>query len=358
MRNIFLFAVLLTSLNSKAQSLVGVESVEYDPINNRYLASSDGTSIISIAPDGALGHFGTGFTADYGMEVMNGILYAISGSSVKGYDLSTEAQVLSVSISGAQFLNGMGSNGSDRLWVSDFNGYDIYEVNLSNLSNPTYQMVADQTDLGTSSKPNGIVYDEDNDRILIAGWGSNAGIRALNLNTYAVSNVVANTGLGNIDGIDKDSEGNWYVSSWSPARITKYTNDFSSSEVITVPGISNPADICYAPETDTLAIPGANQVLFVGFENTSVGMDDENFELYRICYRSGFPMVQFEMMNAQYAELTIVDMNGRVVYTVLDGIQPQGPQTVVLSSIGLYSGTYICRMRSKDVSFSERIFVP
>lgn len=340
------------------QSLMGVESVEYDPVNNRYLASSDNSSIISIDPNGALSYFGSGTTADYGMEVMNGVLYAIAGNSIKGYDLTTENQVVSLTISGAQFLNGMGSNGTDRLWVSDFNGYDIYEIDLTNPSVPTYQMVADQTDLGTSSKPNGIVYDADNNRILIAGWGSNAPIRAMDISTYSVTNVVSSTGLGNIDGIDRDAQGNWFISSWTPARITKYSNDFLSSEIITVPGISNPADICYAPETDTLDIPGANQVLFVGFENPSVGIEDENFDLYRIRYHSGSPVVQFELMKAQHVEMEVVDMNGRVVFSILDGMQPEGQHTVVLSSIGLYSGSYICRMRCSELKFSERIFIP
>lgn len=358
MRTLYTLFILLFSLSTMAQSLSGVESIEYDPINNRYLASSDNSSIVAISPNGALSYFGTNATADYGMEVINGILYVIAGTSIKGYDMVNENEAVSLTISGAQFLNGMGSNGVDKLWVSDFNGYKIYEIDLSNLNSPSYQMVADQTDLGTTSKPNGIVYDGYNNRILIAGWGSSAPIRAMDLSTYTVSTVVTNTGLGNIDGIDNDAYGNWFVSSWTPARITKYSNDFSSSEVITVPGISNPADICYSTETDTLAIPGGNQVLFIGFENESVGIEEENFELYRIHYHSGFPIVHFELTQEQFARMEIVDMNGRVVYTVLDGQQQKGPQTVVLSSIGLYSGAYICRMQSKELSFSERIFIP
>jgi sugar lactone lactonase YvrE len=344
--------------NLFAQSLSGVESVEYDPTNNRYLASSDNGSIVAIAPNGALSYFGSGLTADYGMEVMNGTLFVIAGSAIKGYDLTTATQVMSVTISGAQFLNGMGSNGVDKLWVSDFNGYDIYEVNVANLSSPTFSMVADQMDLGTTNKPNGIVYDGDNNRIVFVNWGSNAPIKAMNLTTYAVSTVVPNTGVGNIDGIDKDSEGNWYIASWSPARITKYTNDFSSSEVITVPGISNPADICYATETDTLAIPGGNQVIFVGFESPTVGMDEELYEPYRVYYSSGYPVVQFELGSTQDVSFDILDMSGRVVFTAMQGLQSIGKQTVVLSSVGLYSGAYLCRVISKEVSFTERIVIP
>lgn len=343
------------------QSLSGVESVEYDPINNRYLASSDNSSIVAIAPNGALSYFGSNADADYGMEVMNGTLFAISNNGIKGYDLVSENQVMSLSIPGVQFLNGMGSNGTDKLWVSDFNGYKIYEIDLANLNSPSYAEVANQTDLGTSNKPNGVVYDAPNNRILIVGWNSGAPIKAMDVTTYNVTTVVSNTGLGNIDGIDFDGNSNWYISSWSPNRITKYSNDFSSSEVITIPSpgiLSSPADICYAVETDTLAIPGGNQVLFVGFENSTVGIDEEDFEAFRVSYQSGNPRLHFNLSEVQEATLEVFDATGRLVYTVFDGIQPKGSQTVILSSIGLYSGAYICRLQSKDLSFSQRILIP
>jgi hypothetical protein len=60
------------------------------------------------------------------------------------------------------------------------------------------------------------------------------------------------------------------VNSWSPLRISRFDPDFSETpETIEAPGISNPADICYAKEIDTLAIPnsGNNTVTFIGFEN-------------------------------------------------------------------------------------------
>ncbi|MBL4587194.1 MAG: T9SS type A sorting domain-containing protein [Flavobacteriales bacterium] len=345
---------LLLGTGLMAQSLSGVESVEYDPINKQYLTSSDGTSIVAIAPNGALSYFGNGLQADYGMEVVGNTVFAIVGGSVRGYDLTSETQVMNVSISGASFLNGMASNGTDKLWVTDFSAKKIHEIDITNLGSATTGQIATTG----SSTPNGIVYDGANNRCLFVTWGTGV-IKEMALSNYAISTVVGSTGLTNIDGIDADGNGNWYISSWSPARITKYNNDFSSSETITVPGISNPADICYAPETDTLAIPGGNQVLFVGFESSPVGLSEsESFEPYGIHYSSGYPVVKFELTNLQDVTLEIIDMSGRVAYTVLEGPQPAGAQTVVLSSIGLYSGAYVCRLTSKELSFSERIVIP
>lgn len=349
----FVFTAFLQS--AMAQSLSGVESVEYDPINNQYLTSSDGTSIVAIAPNGALSHFGSGLQADYGMEVVNGTLFTIVGGTIKGYSLANATEVMSMPILGTSFLNGMGNNGSDKLWVSDFSAKKIYEVDISNLSSPSYTQVVSNT----ITTPNGIVYDDANSRILFTNWGSNAAIKAIDATSYNVTNVVANTGVGNIDGIDMDGNGNWYISSWSPARITKYNNDFSISETITVPGISSPADICYAPETDTLAIPGGDQVLFIGFETSTVGIDNSKSEdPFRVHYHNGYPIVQFELKENQNAVFEILDLGGQNVYTVFEGMQSKGRQSVVLSSIGLYSGGYLCRLSSKELTATKRIIIP
>jgi len=88
-------------------------------------------------------------------------------------------------------------------------------------------------------------------------WGLYASIIAIDLTTEEQTTVVANTGLGNLDGVDMDGDGRFYVSSWSPARITRYSNDFATSEFVVqgyVEGLSNPADISYSIETDTLGV--------------------------------------------------------------------------------------------------------
>jgi len=352
-----LLLLFICSISTNAQSLSGVESVEYDPINNRYLASSDGTSIVAIAPNGALSHFGSGLTARYGMEIVGNTLFAISTTHIKGYDLTSETPVMDLNISGASFLNGLGSDGGNRLWASDFGSKKIYEIDITNLSSPTYATVANQTDLN-SQQPNGIVYDAANNRIVFVNWGNNAPIKAMDLTSYAVT-TVANTTLTNIDGIDRDALGNWYVASWSPARITRYSNDFSSSEIITVPGISSPADICYAIETDTLAIPGGNQMLFVGFENPTVGITENSATAaLRVIYDAGLPQLKFTLTQAQFVAIDLFDMSGKLVHKALEGVQSAGAHTVVLGAIGLPSGTYVCQMRSESLSASERVVIP
>lgn len=346
-----LFVVLLTlPLGVFAQSLNGVESVEYDPINNRYLASSDNSSIVAIAPNGSLSHFGSGLDANYGMEVMGNTLFAIVGTHVYGYDLTTEAEVMDINISGAGFLNGMGSDAStNRIWVSDFSNDRIYEIDASDLGNPTSTMVVSSTNY----QPNGVYHDAANNRLLYVTWGTGRVVE-VDLTDYSQS-LIVNVGVSNIDGIDADNQGNYYLAHWSPAGITKYNNDFSSSENVSVPGISNPADICYALGPDTLAIPGGNQVRFVGFES-SVGVDESELNQGLTVFpnpANRSSVVNYKVDNEEALTITLHDVSGRLISELANGSHRPGSYTIALAGFDLSKGTYVCKMIKGGITTSS-----
>jgi hypothetical protein len=348
----FFVVLLLAPATVLAQSLSGVESVEYDPINDRYLASSDNTSIVEIAPDGTLSHFGSGLDADYGMEVMGNTLFAVTGSTVKGYDLTTEMEVMRASIPGASFLNGLTNNGNSTLWVTDFGNGRIIEIDASNFGSPTTNVIVNST----GCTPNGIVYDEANYRLIFVCWGSSAAIKQVDLSNNQVSNLVANTGVGNIDGIDQDNDGNYYISHWSPNGITKYNNDFSSSEAVTTPSLSSPADICYAMGPDTLAIPGGGQVVFVGFE-TSVGIEEPIAEADFGIYpnpANGGSIINLEMAAADKVVLTLHDVAGKLIAELMNGTLQTGNHQFGLSDLELTDGTYICKLNKGGSTTSSK----
>ncbi|HBL38404.1 MAG TPA: hypothetical protein DDZ19_04860 [Flavobacteriales bacterium] len=248
---LLLLGTALPLLLVHAQTPGNIEAAEYDPSENRWFISNN-TSILSTA-DGGLSYdyFGNA-TASHGMEVMDGHLYAIGNNVVRAYDLTTAALVGSTNISGAVFLNGMGSR-SGELIVSDFSTGKLHRIDISDPAN----MVSEVLVSSTGTTPNGVVIDDENNRALVVNWGNNASIISVDLETAALSEIVPNTGMGNLDGIDMDGEGRFYVSSWSPARITRYSNDFSTSEIVVQgagSGLSNPADISYAIATDTLGV--------------------------------------------------------------------------------------------------------
>ncbi len=269
----------------QAQNLQTIESIEYDPIQGRFLVSNS-NSVVHVDGDGnGVSTLPSPLAAAYGMEIFDNHLFAIHSNRVKVFDLATNTLVQNVNITGAGFLNGMASDGVARVWVTDFSTKKIHQIDFTDLANPVTILLSNNT----TTTPNGIVYDEANNRLVFVAWGSNAPIKALDLTDNTIT-TLATTTLGNCDGIDKDGLGNYFVASWSPNRITKYSPDFSVSEIITVAGgLSSAADICYANEIDTLAIPntGNTTVVYVGFDNTPNNINN-------LALNSDFSVASFE----------------------------------------------------------------
>ncbi len=344
MKKIQLFVFLLIcTFQVQSQTLTQIESVEYDASQNRFFISN-GSNIIARASNGDLSFFGSE-GATHGMEVLGNHLFVIDGSTIRGFELDTENEVMTLNISGASFLNGLTNDGVATLYATDFSGKKIYKIDVSDLTNPTYEIIVNST----GSTPNGIVFDGTNNRLIFVNWGNNAPIKAVDLSDNSVSTIVT-TSVGNIDGIDEDNDGNYYIAYWNPSKIAKYDNAFANPpEVISTPFLNNPADICYAKEIDTLAIPhypsGIDQVTFVGFETDTISsiydIYSNDFEL------EVFPnpvtensVVRFSLEKKTPLQLSILNQEGKLVKTLLQGEQMKGEHTVSFAGMKIPAGIY------------------
>lgn len=249
----------------------GPESVEYDPVGDRYFVSNTATGVIrSRDQAGVVTDFATVSPPPYGLEIMGETLYACSGGGIKGYSLSDGSLVYERDLGGS-FCNGITTDGS-HLYVTDFplSAKRIFKVDP----------VADEQSIlvaNTGAQPNGIVWDPMGDRLVVVFWGSNAPIRSYDPITGGPTTLVANTGLANIDGITIDCLGNFLVASWDPDRITRYTASFSQpGEDVGITGLSNPADIDFDPVNNRICIPnsGSNTVQLVDVGCTAA-MDEQ-----------------------------------------------------------------------------------
>lgn len=347
MQYFFTLSILVSSLALCSQNLSSVESVEYDAVNHRFLAGN-GSSVIIVDGNGdEVDYFGSDPEADYGMEVMGNTLFCIVGSAVKGYDLTSGAEVMTKTISGAQFLNGLASDGDHRIWVTDFNAKKIHELDVTDFEN----VISTEVVSSTTTTPNGIVYDEIGNRLVFVNWGGSAKIKAVALSDYAVTTLTT-TMLSNLDGIDSDSQGNYFVSSWSPTRITKFNNDFSTDEIITAPGIDAPADICYAIEIDTLAIPnsGNNTITFVGLNTVGIheGIKSSlglSFSPNPVTEQT---VVEFELNTEDSVLLEILNEEGKRVYTLVNERLPKGRHKILMAGVELSKGVYFYRLKTTE----------
>ena len=344
MKKIQLFVFLIIcSFQVQSQTLTQIEAVEYDASQNRFFISN-GSNIIARASNGNLSFFGSE-GATNGMEVLGNHLFVIDGSTIRGFELDTENEVMTLNISGAGFLNGLTNDGVSTLYATDFSGKKIYKIDVSDLSNPSSEIIVNNT----GSTPNGIIFDGVNNRLIFVNWGNNAPIKAVDLSDNSVSTIVT-TSVGNIDGIDEDNDGNYYIAYWNPSKIAKYDNAFANPpEVVSTPFLQNPADICYAKEIDTLAIPhypsGTHQVTLVGLAPDTISsihdIYSNDFEL------EVFPnpvtensVVRFSLDKKTPLQLSILTQEGKLVQTLLQGEQMIGEHTVSFTGMKIPSGIY------------------
>ena len=333
------------------QSYQSAESAEYDEANNRFLISN-GSNMLARSADNVLTFFGNGNT-NYGLEVMGNTVFGISGDAIVGYDLDSEQEVMSITIPGASFLNGLTNDGQNTLYASDFGSKKIYKIDVSDFANPTQETFLDNL----SDTPNGLLFDEF--RLLYVTWGAGK-IMEFNLNTNATT-MLLNTGYTNIDGIDDDADGNFYISSWTPARITKYDSNFENPETITVPGINAPADIGYGQAVNILAVPQGNKVDYVDLSpipNSQLDVIDNPFEL--VVYPNPVATtsyIQFELAKKEMVSLYIVDVDGKIVHKLLQEVQGRGTHKVLLSGVDLPTGFYNCILEVGDVIAVEQVVI-
>jgi hypothetical protein len=262
MKFTFTLSILFFSLLANAQALNSPESIKYDAIHGRYIVSNtSGNNLLSLIPGSAPTLFKSGVTSPYGNTIWGDTVFVCSSGTVKGYNLSTTNLVYNLNLSGS-FLNGICTDNSGNMYVSDFSAKKIFRVNIA-----TQQFTTFVTTAGLSNKtPNGLVFDSTNNRIIVATWGANSTILGINLSDSTVSTLKTTT-LSNNDGIAIDEDGNVYASFWSNQSIMFFDASFANAPIQVVTGLSNPADIFYNTLSDTLAIPNTNNntVRFVGF---------------------------------------------------------------------------------------------
>ncbi len=227
----------------------GPESVEYDAAGDRYFVGNIGSSSIKVrAQDGTVTDHVTGMAAaPYGLELLGDVLYACTGGGVRGYDRSTGAQVFQIAL-GATFANGITTDGT-HLYVTDFSGGRIFKVDPVGNSFTTLVQ-------GLAGQPNGIAFRPESNELLVGFWGGSAFVRGYDAITGANTANVA-SGMGNIDGVVFDCHGRVLISTWSPARISRFEWGVPSPafENLNVAGLNNPADIDYDPVNDRVCIP-------------------------------------------------------------------------------------------------------
>ncbi len=342
-------ALLFLAGGAHAQFFNNPESAAYDTLNDRYLISNVGSGdIVQISEEGDTSYFHTSLTRTLGMVIVDNMLYVADYSGIVEFDLSTDQMTATIPIAGMNVLNDVTADTSGHLYVTDSANGNIYRVRISDH--------ADSTIVSGIYWPNGILFDERNNRVLFCAFGNNVPIREIDLEDFSVSTVIT-TGFTDLDGLTIDNEGNIYVSSWGSNSIYQYDNAFSSPPELISSGHSGPADIFYNRSNDVLVVPNFNSNSVDFLEITPAGVEETPVRVPRsFSLAQNYPnpfnpstTISYEVDRDSRVRLEIFDLRGRRVRTLVDGDVSVGLYSVAwdggaVNGERVASGVYICRL--------------
>jgi len=351
---------LLTSSISFSQAYNSPESIEFDYANNRwFIANNGGNNILARSSEtGAITVFAsTGFSGGgpHGLEIVGDTLYACAGGSLRAYHINTGALVFASNLGGS-FLNGITHDTTGNLYITDFSGNRIYRFNTKTRQHTTF------VPNGISS-PNGIIYDQENNRCVFVQW--QGAIRSVSLVDSSVSTLVASSGLNSIDGITRDRAGNYFLSSWSPTRITRYNSSFTTSSIAVGTGmsLSNPADIFYNILTDTLGVPnsgtGNNTTYYYLGTPTSIHEFSKNAFKFIVFPNPISKASEIKYQNFQEGNviIEISDITRKVVKTLVNENQSIGLHVINFDKSSLSAGVYFLTIKNRSGIQSKKVVI-
>ena len=345
--------ITLISIVGFAQTYNSPESIEFDYANDRWLiANNSGNNILARSNAGILSVFIPSVTGPHGLEIVGDTLYVCSGSTLKAYNINTAAVVFSINL-GATFLNGI-THDADYLYITDFSSKKIYRFNMST---HTYSVFV----TGLAKSPNGIIYDQPNNRCVFVNWGNAAPIMAFDVTTGVVS-TLATTSLGNCDGIAKDGAGNYYVSSWSLNGISRFNNTFTGGPTTVVTGLSNPADIFYNVLSDTLGVPNSGALNNTTYHNFGVTSIIENKKSTFHLIVNPNPVINtteisYTILNKAAIHISLIDSKGKLVKTIAEKYQVNGVYNITIDLSGISGGNYFLVFSSEGKSETKQLTI-
>ena len=288
------------------------ESVAFDHTNDRYLISCiDANAIVAMDKTTfAQEIFIDDIYHPTGSCICDGVLYVATGETLKGFDLETKEEVLSIEIPCIQHLDGMTTDDQGNLYVIDTGG-KIHKVELSTGNHTCI------VDSGLTQWIQDCIFDPANNRLLSVGWAAGAPVQAINLQTYQVTTATT-TPFGYYDGITIDQYGNVYLASHqSPGKIIRYDADFGAYEIISQ-GHSEPAGLDFNKYSNILAVPNysGDNVDFIPVQTIGIGNDRKSTEVPLNIYpnpSNGIFMLKLDVPMQNAIEISISNSAGQEV---------------------------------------------
>lgn len=239
------------------------ESVVYDKKNNVLYVSNvngqandkDGNGFISrVSLDGTMikKDWVTGLDAPKGLALHGEKLYTADIDTLVEIDIPSATVTNRYKVEDAVFLNDVAASNSGEIFVSDMMMNRIHSLKEGNFS----------VWLETSAllSPNGLHVDGES--LVVGAWGvrtegftteTPGHLLRVMLRDKSISNVGDGTPLGNLDGVEADLDGDYYVTDWVAGKLFHVDRKGNADLMLTLE--QGMADHEFIAEKDQILLP-------------------------------------------------------------------------------------------------------
>ncbi len=351
-----IFIIVVLNIVNGQNLFSGPECVSFDSLNNRYIVCNwtDG-NVIAVDSAGNHSYFVKGLGHAYGNCILDSTIFVSNGTSIFGFNLfNPEDTLFTMQVPAAQQMDGMTTDNNHNLYVVDVVKAAIFKINLINKTSTIFAT-------GLSTRPQDVIYDEKNNRLLVCSWYSNSPIQAVSLNDSSVTDLV-NTSYGNCDGLAMDENGNVYFSTWTNNSIYYYDSTFTNPPIKLSGGHSGPANICYNFRDRKIIVPSFNSNSLQYVQLTPVQTKDETsipaeFELLQN-YPNPFnpeTKITYHVPKESQVVLKVYNVLGSCIQTLVDEFQQIGYHSVEFKPGELSSGMYFYTLTVEEYSHTRKM---
>ncbi|HOD53507.1 MAG TPA: T9SS type A sorting domain-containing protein [Candidatus Cloacimonadota bacterium] len=335
------------------------ESVAYYEAENLYLVSNWASGeIIAIDDNGEQSYFNQELESVAGIKIYNEKLFCCATDQIAIIDLQSRQVDTLITVSGSALLNDLVFY-NQYLYISDYWDPKIYRMNLEDYSYEIFYQASNFV-------PNGMYFDEENGVILCVVRnenGSQPRVVAINPEDASTA-LVVNTPYYSLDGIARDSEGNYYLSSWYMGQgvqgIFKYNSDFSNTPEVISTDCDGPADIFI--HNNILAIPNlnANSVDFTMLQ--PISQHDVTVENLKEFYNYPNPFnpdtnIVFSLDKADDVKIRVFNSKGQLLKILCDQFYSSGSHSVPFHSDTLASGIYFYQIQNSQQTITKKMMI-
>lgn len=239
------------------------ESVAYDSKQNLLFVSNvsgapneaNGEGYISqLSVDGNLieQHWLTGLNAPKGMALVGDTLYVADIDQLVVIDTKNKKVSMRYPAPNAKFLNDVATDAQGNVYVSD-----MFTNTIHRLSQGTFEVWLHDDALGA---PNGLLIEGKN--LIVASWGNMtdgfatdiAGhLKTIDIASKKIQSLGDKTPAGNLDGLEPDGEGNYFVTDWMTGKLLNIAPNGTSTTLIRLDQGS--ADLTVLKQQQLIIIP-------------------------------------------------------------------------------------------------------